>query len=208
MSESRKDESRTVEPPRAGSRRRFLRIFLGASLAGAAILFVVLRWVWVPYRVLGSSMLPTLVGVEAGRAGAGDIVLVSRLAYVGREPRRWDVVVVSRDGEGGSEAGETSRESVKRVAGLPGESLEIREGRLLVEGRPLVLPGALEGNYIVGKGPHGRGLVRLGRDEYFLLGDNSYYSKDSRQWGPVPRSSLRGRAFWIAYPPGRWGPLR
>jgi len=208
MSEGRTGESRMEGSPRAGSRRRLFRIFLGAGLAGAVIIFVVLRWVWVPYRVLGSSMLPTLVGAEAGRAGAGDVVLVSRLAYVGREPRRWDVVVVCRDGEDGLEAGNSARESVKRVVGLPGESLEIREGRLIVDGKPLDLPGALEGSYIVGKGPHGRGLVGLGQGEYFLLGDNSYYSQDSRQWGPVPRSSIRGRAFWIACPPSRWGPIR
>jgi signal peptidase I len=172
------------------------------------LLFVALRWVWVPYRVLGISMLPTLVGVDAEQPGAGDVVLVSRLSYARRDPQRWEVVVLTHDGEGGREAGDSSRESVKRIVGLPGESLEIREGRLFVDGKHLELPGAILGHHVVGKGPHGRGLVRLGHGEYFLLGDNSYYSKDSRQWGPVPRSSLRGRVFWILYPWGRWGPIR
>jgi signal peptidase I len=169
-------------------------------LLAAVGLYVTARWVLVPYRVRGGSMLPTLVGIDdAQPSTVGDVVLVSRLAYVFGEPRRWDVAVVHH-AEGG--------DSVKRIVGLPGERLEIREGKILIDARPLSLPDALGGVYVVSKERYGLDPVQLGADEFFLLGDSSYLSQDSRRWGPVHRGELSGRAVFVAYPWCRLGSIR
>jgi signal peptidase I len=156
--------------------------------AGALLLVLAVRHVLVPYRVVGSSMAPTL------SAGIPEVVIVLRPAYLVRDPGRWDVVVVE----------DTSRnppgESVKRVAGLPGETLEIRAGGLLVGGRSVALPRAIADCPIIQKGRFGHGPVELGRDEYFVTGDNSYASRDSRSWGPVRRAAITGQVLWVVCP--------
>jgi signal peptidase I len=172
--------------------------FLAVALAASA--FVVARWVLVPYRIRGSSMMPTLVGTEDGNArSTGDIVLVNRLAYCAASsggPSRWDVVILRHaDGE----------ESVKRVVGLPGETVEIREGALVVNGARIELPAHLAGEYIVEKGRFGHAPAVLGDGEYFVLGDSSYLSQDSRRWGPVGRAKIEGRVMCIVFPLGRAG---
>lgn len=148
-------------------------------------------------------MSPTLEGGSA--EGRGDVVLLNRLAYLVSEPRRWDVVVIRRRGEASEDP---VRDSVKRIVGLPGEEIEIADGRLFADGRPLAPPPALAGRPVVGKGPYGRGRVRLGGDEYFVLGDSSYVSRDSRSFGPVRRRELRGRVDWILFPFVRSGRVR
>ncbi len=186
-----------------GSRRKLPRILALLALALVVSAFAVARWVIVPYRVRGGSMMPTLVGAEDGNArSAGDIVLVNRMAYsagsAGR-PSRWDVVILRHaDGE----------ESVKRVVGLPGETVEIREGALVVNGARIEPPEHLAGEYIVQKGRFGHAPVALGDDKYFVLGDSSYVSQDSRRWGPVGREDIEGRVMCIVFPLGRAGGVR
>ncbi len=161
-----------------------------ASFIAAIGLLATLRWVLVPYRVTGPSMEPTLLA-------AGDIVLVNRLAYLRRGPERWDVVVIEREG----------RDNIKRVVALPGETLEIRDGGILVNGSPLDLPVALRARAIVSKEAFGRGPVHLGGSEYFLLGDGGYVSRDSRAWGPIESTDFRGKAVAILWPWARLGAL-
>jgi signal peptidase I len=166
-------------------------------LAGA--LFT-LQFVFVPYRIRGDSMLPTLCG---GGRGA-DLVLVSRLAYLWNGPERWDVVVVERAGEDGAGGGAR----VKRVVGLPGERVEIVAGTVRVDGQRMDPPVHLREVFVVSKGPFGVGRVDLGADEYFLLGDNSYLSRDSRALGPVRRREISGRVDFRFFPVGRAGRVR
>jgi len=150
-------------------------------------------------------MRPTLVGGAESGAQAGetaapaDWVVVSRTAYWFHRVTRWDVVVVSHDGVPGAVA----HESVKRVVALPGETVALRNGRVWVDGVAVRPPVALEEMYVVAKGPFGHQPQRLGPDEYFVLGDNSYPSRDSREWGPVSGRQLRGRVAFVLWPPGR-----
>ncbi|MGQ9589252.1 MAG: signal peptidase I [Planctomycetota bacterium] len=184
-----------------GGGRRRLRA--AAAAAAALILVASAGLSYVPCRVEGDSMSPTLDGGSSGRKG--DVVLLNRIAYLVGEPRRWDVVVIRRR-EGSFEDG--VRDSVKRIVGLPGEEIEIADGRCFAGGRPLEPPPALAGRPVVGKGPYGRGRVRLGGDEYFVLGDSSYVSRDSRSFGPVRRGEIRGRVDWIVFPLSRAGRVR
>ncbi|HVR73672.1 MAG TPA: signal peptidase I [Planctomycetota bacterium] len=198
-------------PPASLPRRaRRGRKAILALTAAIVLLFAVTRWVLVPYRIRGPSMRPTLLGREDGdRREDGDIVAVSRIAYVLSGPARWDVVVVRHPGgEPMDPPGSGPHESVKRVVGLPGERIEIQAGRVVANGLELEPPAPLKTSKVVEKGEYGRTPVQLGEDEYFLLGDNSYLSSDSRRWGPIPRSMIEGRLVFVLYPPDRVGLVR
>jgi signal peptidase I len=172
---------------------------VGLLLAsGLVLLVLVCRWILIPYRIHGDSMAPTLLGAGS----SGDWVLVWRPAYTLRDPARWDVVVVRRG------TSRSDRESVKRIVGLPGERIEVQGGRVHVDGEPLIPPTTIEDVYVASKGQWGYGAFRLGADEYFLLGDNSYPSADSRQWGPVTRESIQGRVVCIVHPAQRTSLVR
>ena len=199
--ESRADtETWTVRP------RRRLRRGLSFVALSLCALWILSRCVVVPYRITGSSMLPTLVGEEPGGRIRGDVVLVNRLSYLFGRPRRWDIVVVRR-GDSGEDV--VDRETVKRIVGLPGETIDIRDGVIHVGGVPVRPPLPASGRYVVSKGPYGHAPVTLRSDEYFLVGDNSYLSRDSRAWGPVHRNHIMGgRVFLVLLPVSRFGRIR
>jgi signal peptidase I len=116
----------------------------------------------------------------------GERVLVDRLAYRVRAPRRGDVALVR------GTPGEGPDLLLKRIVGLPGETVAVQRDRLWIDGRPLDL-----GRPVVGSSP---GRWALGPDAYFLLSDNLTIGTDSRHVGPVRRSDLLGRA-WLVYAP-------
>jgi signal peptidase I len=162
-------------------------------------------WVVNPYRIPSSSMEPTLHCAEPGsecEARFSDRVLANRFIYHFRDPRRGEIVVFEtppeaeecQDGAGG----ETF---VKRIIGLPGETIEERRGTVLVNGEPLEEDYLIPGRRGTGSGDFGR----LGEDEYFMMGDNRRSSCDSRQWGAVPRENLIGPVFAVYWPPQRIG---
>jgi signal peptidase I len=128
--------------------------------------------------VRGVSMRPLLQ--------EGERVLVDRLAYWWSNPRRGDVVLLRglrADGPG---------MLLKRVVGLPGETIALARDRLHVDGAPLDL-----GRPVVGSSP---GTWTLGPDELFVLSENLAIGTDSRHTGPVRRADLLGRA-WLVYAP-------
>ncbi len=201
--------------PAAGSRPsrrlRRLAIALGAAALALAALLAMRLWVATPFHIATSSMEPALLGDGDGREG--DVILVNRLAYLGTGPARWDIVAFDPiEAAPVAGAGDEPRREVdsivKRVVGLPGEFIEIRGGEVLVDGRAVEKPPALAGVRYEARGRYGAVPVLLGPDAYFVLGDNSYLSEDSRRFGPVPRSAIFGRADWIVWPWSRAGRAR
>jgi signal peptidase I len=132
-------------------------------------------------------MYPTLV--------AGEYVLFNRLTYSRGNPKRGDVVLVRGILEG-------DRAIIKRVAGIPGDTLQLERGMVMVNGLPaedVPSPGETELTESQESGPW-----ELGDDDYFLLGDARDMSTDSRSFGPVPRGAIKGRAWLVYWPLSRW----
>ena len=142
-----------------------------------------------PYVVRGASMTPSL--------RPGDQVLVDAAAYGEVEPARGDVVVFSNPhGEG--------RRDIKRVLGLPGERVVMAKGMLYVGERQVAEPylGGLPSSVGLGESEWD-----LGAGKFLVLGDNRAHSTDSRDFGPIQRDRIVGRA-WVRYWPFRsWGTL-
>lgn len=145
-----------------------------------AIAFLVARRV----VVSGWSMYPTLA--------SGEYVLCDRLAYLRRGPGTGDVVLLSR-------LIASQGPLVKRVLAVPGDTVSLAGGRILVNGA-IVLEGDEEMR-------QDRQWV-LQQDEYFVTGDALDMSTDSRAFGPVPRKAIRARAWLVYWPPSHWRRVR
>ena len=180
--------------------RRTVFEYAGVILAAVAAALLVQAFLVKPYRIPSESMAATLV--------PRDRVLVNRVVYRLHEPRRGDIVVVDSRAVG--------RVLIKRVVGLPGETLELHDGRVYVDGRRLAEPyvARVDGRQEPTEPFTGSGrLWSLERPytvpagHYFLMGDNRVVSDDSRDWGPAPRGEIVGRAFLTYWPLTRAGGL-
>jgi len=181
----------------------------------AAIAFVLVFEAEVakPYRIPSASMEPTLL---CGRpvldcvASTSDRVLVNRLAYRFGSPQRGQIVVFTAPvGANDCEPGDAGMTFVKRLIGLPGETVREDEHGFISIREPgagawtqlkelyLSAPTRRADTTYVGRS------WRVPKGEYFMLGDNRPDSCDSRKWGPVPRSSLIGPVIFTYWPPGR-----
>ena len=170
--------------------------WLVVVIVALASALVVQRFVVQQFVVDGHSMDSTLHN--------GDRVLVNKLSYRLHDPRRGDVVVLKR-----FEGNQGERDLIKRVVGLPGEHVEIRDCVVYIDGRALQEP------YLDARaldpatcGSPGRAApqqnLHVGANEVFVLGDNRGGSGDSRIFGSIGESLLIGRAFVIIWPFGDW----
>ncbi len=154
------------------------RLSLGFSLLAFVYFFV-----GAPMVISGQSMWPSLRN--------GEFAWINRLEYFFKEPQRGDVIVFRFPG--------TRQELyVKRIIGLPGETVEIRQGKIYVNGQPL------GESYYAGSTPAlGFQKVKLGEKEYFVLGDNRPASNDSRIWGPLSKRFIIGKLNFVFWPLSR-----
>ena len=138
-------------------------------------------------HVTGQSMEPVFQ--------SGETVLMNRLSYRFSGPERLDIVVFEK---------EDGKYNMKRVIGLPGETVQIQNGLLYIDGELLDAPGDLNGAALAGLAEH---PIVLKKDEYFLLGDNRENSEDSRfsNVGNVKRRQIKGRIWLRIQPFGRFG---
>lgn len=130
----------------------------------------------------GQSMMPLL--------RSEDVVLMNRLAYDFGSPDRMDVVVFER---------EDGKTNIKRVIGLPGETVQITGGQIYIDGDVLEAEDGLDQVSLGGLAEH---PIELGPDEYFLLGDNRESSEDSRfaNVGNVKKDQIRGKVWLRLFP--------
>jgi signal peptidase I len=152
-----------------------------------------------PYRIPTASMEPTLHCAQPSdgcRAERADRVIANRLAFRFRDPERGEIVVFETPPRAATvcPAGGTF---VKRIVGLPSEHVELRDGRVLVDG---VLLDEWYIRTAAQRGTETRDFGPVPPGEYFVLGDNRTQSCDSRSWGTVPRGNLVGPVALTYWP--------
>jgi signal peptidase I len=151
-------------------------------VAAFALALLIQQFLVKPFYIPSPSMVPTLI--------EGDRVLVNRLVYRYAEPERGDIVVFHPPFA-------TGDDYIKRVVAVGGDTVEVREGRLYVNGIPQdepYLPEEMDTPLSPEEVPAGH---------VFVMGDNRNLSGDSRIFGPVSEDELVGRAFLIYWPPTR-----
>jgi signal peptidase I len=155
-----------------------------------------------PYRVPSSSMEPTLHCARPAsgcRAHYSDRVIALRIVYRFRGPHRGEIAVFHAPAAAASCGESGSLIFIKRVIGLPGETVSERSGVVFIDGKRLGEPyvPASERDHRTGSWP------KLEPGQYFMMGDNRIASCDSRDWGAVRRSSFIGPASITYWPPNR-----
>ena len=135
------------------------------------------------------SMVPTLV--------TDDRLIVDKVSYKFADPQRGDVIVFQPTDE--LKRKKFKDAFIKRIIGLPGDEIEVRGGRVYVNGKPL------QEEYIAEPPEYQYGPVSVPQNSYLVLGDNRNNSYDSHHWGFVPRDRIIGRAVVRFWPPKRIG---
>ena len=130
-----------------------------------------------------------------------DIILIEKLSYRIKPPKRFDVIVFKKDGK------EHSYYSIKRVIGLPGETVRIKEGHVYINGELLEEQSVVEDIFLEGLAEED---IILDEDEYFVLGDNRNNSSDSRDpsVGLIQRNELLGKVWIRIMPLSGFGRIR
>lgn len=155
------------------------------------IAVIVILFIYQPVKVEGTSMMPSLVDQER--------IFINKFVY--------------KFGVGSIDRGDTvvfwfpadpTKSYIKRIIGVPGDTVEVRNGTVFVNGH------ALEEGYVPEEyRDHSfMARVRVPEDQYFVLGDHRNSSNDSRSWGMVPRRYIYGKAVFVYWPPDKMGVLR
>ena len=162
-------------------------VLIGAALI---IAIVIKTFLFQAFYIPSESMVPTLK--------VGDRVLVNKLSYDLHDVHRGDIVVFKAPPEARSDGID---DLVKRVIGLPGDTVEAREdGRIYVNDRLLDEPYLPEGTRTTNLPP-----TKVPAGHLFMMGDNRTASRDSRYFGPIAESAIIGRVFLKIWPPGSIG---
>ena len=149
------------------------------TIALTLIIFVVIHFAVQSYRVQGISMQPGLHSDE--------YVLVNKIAYIFHQPDRGDIIVFHYPLD-------TTQDFIKRVIGLPGDTITVNSNTVWVDGVKLNEP-------YVSAEANSEGMTwKVPPGNYFVMGDNRPYSDDSRSWGYVPQSDLVGKAVLLYWP--------
>jgi signal peptidase I len=200
----------TLTQPRKSNLKPLLTEIMQTILL-TLIIFACVRSVVQNFKVDGASMEPTL--------HSGQYLLINKVAYLRLEgvtldlaqqigvapddrnshfpfggPQRGDIVVFRYPGH-------PDRDFIKRVIGLPGDTIQIDRGRVYINGTPL------EEEYIHSVPTYSLPKQMVPEGSYFVLGDNRPNSSDSHIWGFVPEENLIGKAWLSYWPPGSWGPV-
>lgn len=173
-----------------------LRTILGYILY--ILVIIGLTWMIVTFvgqrtRVSGQSMETTLQD--------GDNLIVDKLSYRFHDPSRYDIIVFPYKYE-------ENTFYIKRIIGLPGETVQVKDGYTYINGKKLT--SDIYGREVMDEPGIAEEPIKLGSDEYFVLGDNRNHSQDSRDpyVGVLKRSDLMGRAFVRIYPLNKFGVIK
>ncbi|NLL02289.1 MAG: signal peptidase I [Mollicutes bacterium] len=144
------------------------------------IIIIIRAFIATPIRVNGDSMDPTLQD--------GETMILNKLGMKTAGIKRWDIIVIKTD----------DSYLIKRVIGLPGESIKYENGKLYIAGKEI------KDNYSLTKTEDFEETI-VGKNEYFVMGDNRFISKDSRKIGTIDKSEILGKTNIIVFPFNRFG---
>ncbi|MFC1804261.1 signal peptidase I [Candidatus Omnitrophota bacterium] len=182
-------------------KKSVIREWVESIIIAFVMAMVIRAFVIQAFKIPTGSMRPTLI--------EGDIILVNKFIYGAkipftnlrlpavRQPKRGDVIVfVYPDNP--------KKDFIKRLVAVGGETVEIDNGTIYIDGNPLTEP-LFSQRYYYNRGDFAEEAsnIKVPEDSYFVLGDNSASSQDSRYWGFVPKENLLGKALVIYWPPRR-----
>ena len=170
--------------------KKLIREYAESLLIAAVLALIIRTFIVTPFKIPTGSMEPTLM--------PGDKIFVNRFIYRFGKPQRGDVIVFRYPED-------PRRDFIKRLVGFGGETIEIADGKIKIDGEAVDAPEIFQKIRYENRGAYGApdAQITIPYDCYFVLGDNSSSSRDSRYWGFVPKKLLLGEAFVIWWPPIR-----
>jgi signal peptidase I len=163
----------------------------GESIIIAFILAMIIRtFIVQAFKIPSGSMRPTFL--------EGDRILVNKFIYKFKEPMTGDIVVFRYPED-------PKKDFVKRLIARGNETVEIKDGDIYINDNLVINPQIVKEIFYYNRGDYGEigRKINVPPDSYYVLGDNSGSSRDSRYWGFVPKKNLLGKAFFIYWPPNR-----
>ncbi len=182
-------------------RKSVIREWVESIIIAFILAMIIRTFIVQAFKIPTGSMRPTLM--------EGDIILVNKFIYGAkipftqwrlpalRPPKRGDVIVFIYPEN-------PTKDFIKRLVAFPGERVEIKNGTVYINDKPLLDP-EFSSRYYYNRGELGQEgeKIIVPKDSFFVLGDNSASSQDSRYWGFLPYKNLLGKAFLIYWPPQR-----
>lgn len=184
------------------------------TIGGILLFLVIFRfYIFQPFSISGSSMEPNFHDNE--------YLIVNELSYHFSDPKRGDVVVFKHPEPACNDFVSSNyfnrvffqgpcNNYIKRVVGLPGETVTVKDGKITVKNTKNPSGFTLNEAYTANIPVLGNQIVELKKDEYYVVGDNRNpnASSDSREWGPLPRTHIVGKAFVILLPVDRFNVVK
>ncbi len=167
--------------------------FIQTFVVFGAIFALIYLFVAQFHKVSGNSMIPTMHN--------GDYLITEKVSYKLGDPKRGDIIVLKNPRD-------ESQDFIKRIIAVPGDTIKIEDMAVFVNG------GQIPEEYLPPQTPTHTGAylsqrknIRLDSNEYFVMGDNRDHSSDSREWGPITKQEIVGKAFFRYWPPDGMGLL-
>ena len=170
--------------------RWFLKEWVEPIIIAVVLALIIRTFIVQAFKIPTGSMRPTLI--------EGDRILVNKFVYKFTTPKRGDVIVfVSPE--------DKKKDFIKRLVGLSGEEVQIANGTILINNKAVGEDSKIKERYYYNRGDFGMEdkAITVPGDSYYVLGDNSISSRDSRYWGFLNKKNLIGKAFLIYWPPNR-----
>jgi signal peptidase I len=182
----KREESLAQEVAPAPRAKSMVREYAEALIIAVLLALVIRTFVVQAFKIPSGSMLPTLQ--------IGDHILVNKFLYYFQPIRRGDIIVFKFPQD-------ETRDFIKRVVGLPGDTVEVRGTHVLINGAPLDESYAVYGDWPVGRfGEREKlGPLVVPPDRLFMMGDNRDHSMDSRVWGFLDVHKVKGKAFIVYF---------
>jgi len=168
-----------------GSIGRFIMSFLETVVVALVISVVLYLFIMTPHEVVGRSMDPTYKN--------GEMLMANKILYKMKNPERGDVIIFKYS---------ETQDFIKRIIGLPGETVMLKDGKLYINGNILEESNYLNSSIYTNGGEYLKEgeTITVPEGRYFVCGDNRPHSSDSRTFGPIDAKDIKGKA-WIVYFP-------
>lgn len=168
-----------------GSIGKFILSFLETVVVALVISVVLYLFIMTPHEVVGRSMDPTYKN--------GEMLMANKILYRMKKPERGDVIIFKYS---------DTQDFIKRIIGLPGEKVMLKDGKLYVNGNLLDESNYLNSSVYTNGGDYLKEgeTITVPEGRYFVCGDNRPHSSDSRVFGPIDIKNIKGKA-WIVYFP-------
>lgn len=187
------EENKNVLAQMAKYTVNFFMDFLETIVVALSIFVIIYLFLVQPHEVKGGSMEPTFHNNE--------YILTDKISFRFQTPRRGDVVIFKAPRN-------PELDYIKRIIGLPGEQVRIEKGHIYINDTLLTEPYIDSPSIIFPGGYMQEGVaLTIPQEEYFVMGDNRQHSSDSREFGPVKRNTIIGRAFIRYWPLAVFGPV-